>query len=362
MEKAYLYTNPNIGGVVKEAFKMPLGDIYGGKLTLVYHAVYAAAALLEGAHGGLPKISDQEKAAARNVITNIYQKLADEFNDPQIKAPWDQTDPARQSATRRAMTASSAPVKPPKAWFEDPQLTAKSRIQVTEDGRVFGHAAAWDECHTGFDGVCVTVPRSQTNYQYFTLGELVTAEGDTIDVGTVTMGTGHANSEWNATRSLAHYDDTGTQVAVVRAGEDRFGVWVAGALVPGLSDERVAELRRSPLSGDWRRLRGNLEMIRVLAVNSPGFAILRTEKSKPLSLVAAGIVSPMDSVIAPESTPLAVGEESETKDRFGLDQVALAAAEMVEVRRERRERLETLLAVQQMERGSRLDRLTRIEE
>jgi hypothetical protein len=361
MEKAYLYSNPQVGGVVKEAFKMPLGDIYNGKMTLVYHAVYAAAALLEGAHGGLPNISDQEKASARRIITDIYKKMADHYNDPQIVAPWDQEEKSRQSATRRAMTASNAPVKPPKAWFEDPKFTGKSRIQVTEDGRVFGHAAAWDECHTGMDGVCITVPKTRTNYQYFTLGEVITLEGETLDVGTVTMGTGHAAAEWGASRSLAHYDDTGTQVAVVRAGEDKFGIWVAGALVPGLADERVAELRRSPLSGDWRRLRGNLEMIRVLAVNSPGFAILRQENARPLSLVAAGIVSPMDSIVAPESTPLAVGEDPEPQDRFGLDDVAMAAARMVESRQDRRERLEILLATQQMERGSRLDALQKIE-
>jgi hypothetical protein len=362
MEKAYLYTNPNIAGVVKEAFKMPLGDIYSGKLTMVYHAVYAAAALLEGAHGGLPKITDQEKASARRIITDIYKKMADHFNDPQIVAPWDQQERSRQSATRRAMTASSAPVKPPKTWFEDPKFNQKTRIQVTEDGRVFGHVAAWGECHTAFGGECVVVPRSKTGYQYFTLGELVTAEGETIDVGTITMGTGHADSEWGASRSLAHYDNTGSQVAVVRAGEDQFGVWVAGSLVPGLSDERVAELRRSPLSGDWRRLRGNLEMIRVLAVNSPGFPILKTDNARPLSLVAAGIVSPMDSVVAPQSTPLVVDETIESTNPLDIQNVAMAAADMIEERRIRRERLETLLAVEQMQRGNRLDQLGKIED
>jgi hypothetical protein len=65
--------------------------------------------------------------------------------------------------------------------------------------------------------------------------------------------------------------------------------------------------------------------------------------------------------VAPESTPLAIGEDPEPQDRFGLDDVAMAAARMVESRQDRRERLEILLATQQMERGSRLDALQKIE-
>ena len=91
MSKLFLWTadsenSPLIG---REGFRLPWGDIIDGKPYLIYHAVYAAAALLSGAHGGLPNISDQEKARLRGVVTEIYSHLAQELGDPNIRAPWD---------------------------------------------------------------------------------------------------------------------------------------------------------------------------------------------------------------------------------------------------------------------------------
>lgn len=72
----------------REGYRLPWGDIIDGKPYLLYHAIYAAAALLEGGHGGLPNIPDADKEKIRGVITEIYQKMAEEFNDPTMKAPW----------------------------------------------------------------------------------------------------------------------------------------------------------------------------------------------------------------------------------------------------------------------------------
>jgi hypothetical protein len=76
----------------------------------------------------------------------------------------------------------------------------------------------------------------------------------------------------------------------VRAGEDAHGIWVAGALTAQCDDRRVAELRRSPLSGDWRRIGNGLELVAALAVNVPGFPVPRSRVAAgvPMSLVAAG--------------------------------------------------------------------------
>ena len=51
------------------------------------------------------------------------------------------------------------------------------RITVTEDGRVYGHLALKDTCHTGFGDQCVTAPSSATGYAYFHLGEVDTTAG-----------------------------------------------------------------------------------------------------------------------------------------------------------------------------------------
>lgn len=194
-----------------------------------------------------------------------------------------------------------APVDPPAAWFDDPLLDALTPMTITDDGRIFGHAAAWDVCHVGFPDSCVTAPRSAAGYSYFHTGELVTAEGVRLAVGTLTMGTGHADvTTGGPTAAVAHYDDTGTQVAHVRVGEDEHGVWMAGAVVPDLAEEDARRLRAAAPSGDWRRIAGNLELVAVLAVNTPGFPTPRAA----LAASAAGDEQVVEALVAAGSRSL----------------------------------------------------------
>lgn len=196
-----------------------------------------------------------------------------------------------QENPREAIVAS-APVLPPAAWFENPRLSEPTPITITEDGRIFGHAALWGTCHTGFQNTCVTPPRSASQYAWFRTGDLVTAEGTHIPVGKVTMSTGHAGMALSAAPASAHYDDTGVVAADVASGEDSHGVWISGALRSTLTDEQIRELRAAPMSGDWRRVGGNLEMVALLAVNLPGFPVPRTK-----ALVASGYTNTLLSPV-----------------------------------------------------------------
>lgn len=183
--------------------------------------------------------------------------------------------------------------KPPAEWFANPDLKEITPLTVTDDGRVYGHGAAWGTCHTAFEA-CVTPP-SEGDHVYYRLGEVVTADGSRVAVGHITLGTGHAPvNGMSASRAAEHYDNTGTVVALVASGEDDHGIWVAGAIKPGTPDARVNELRAASLSGDWRRIGGKLRLVAFLAVNRPGFPVPRTaafvSKKEQLSLVASGIV------------------------------------------------------------------------
>ncbi|MEV0822518.1 phage minor head protein [Nonomuraea rubra] len=193
-----------------------------------------------------------------------------------------------------ALAASAAAVRVyDRGDFADPYLTELTPLQVTDDGRVFGHLAGWGTCHTGFPGQCVTAPHSRTDYALFHVGAVQTSDGP-LGVGKITLGTGHADPKYGVRAAAEHYDHTGTAVAVVRAGEDEFGVWVAGRLLDDVTPQQVETLMRSPLSGDWRRVDGNLELVGALAVNVPGFPVPRTvaasgELGEQVSLVAAGV-------------------------------------------------------------------------
>jgi hypothetical protein len=166
------------------------------------------------------------------------------------------------------------PVVPPGEWFDPPLLTGPTPLTVTDEGQVFGHLATWGQCHIGFNQ-CVTPPVSMTNYAHFRTGEILTEEGLRFAVGQITLGTGHADQQANARAAARHYDHTGSAVADVIAGEDEFGIWVAGALRSTVAPEQIRELMAADVSGDWRRVGGNLELVGILAVNVPGFPKVR---------------------------------------------------------------------------------------
>lgn len=209
----------------------------------------------------------------------------------------------------QVITASAAGMvaeAPPLEWFDAPELGELTALTVDDDGRVYGHAAAWGTCHIGIPDVCTTAPHSLTNYSYYHLKEIQTDDGATVNVGTITLDTGHAAQSLGRAAAAAHYDDTGTAVADVVCGEDEFGIWVAGALRPDADVVAVRKLRGAALSGDWRNVNGNLELVALLAVNVPGFPIPRPRAELTASaaglevtaLVAAGVHQGLEGLTA----------------------------------------------------------------
>ncbi|MFG2225379.1 hypothetical protein [Streptomyces sp. NPDC048644] len=178
---------------------------------------------------------------------------------------------------------------PPTSWFRGPELDDLQPVIVDDDGRVRGYLAAWGVEHRSYPGRAVTPPRSASGYALFNSRPIATSEG-LVNVGLITMGTGHASLGLNRQAAAEHYDHTGTMAAVVRAGEDSRGIWLAGAVLPDLSDEQRLRLSLSRFSGDWRQEGGGLELVAALAVPTEGFPVpvrRRTEQGD-YALVAAG--------------------------------------------------------------------------
>lgn len=200
----------------------------------------------------------------------------------------------REARVPRIRTMSvEAPVRPPVDWFANPKLSVPTGISVTPEGRVYGHAALWGTCHIGQAGVCVTPPHEEDR-PYFMTGNVWCEDGSSVQVGQITVGTGHAPLSYGYRAASDHYDNTGAAVADVAVGNDEHGIWVAGSIRPGTDESRIRELRAAgQVSGDWRRIGGSLRLVGLLAVNVPGFPVpkLKTHltSGQQLSLVAAGI-------------------------------------------------------------------------
>lgn len=161
---------------------------------------------------------------------------------------------------------------PPLDWFTKPDLDRLTPLTVSDTGRVFGHIAGWESCHVGLPG-CVTPPPSYSNYSYFLQSSQQLSDGTTIPVGTLVAGPRHADAQLAFHAATQHYDDPSAAVARVMAGEDEFGIWVAGWVLPTATETARQTFMSSPVSGDWRRVGGNLELIAVCSVNSAGFPI-----------------------------------------------------------------------------------------
>lgn len=200
------------------------------------------------------------------------------------------------------------------ALFANPEFSGPT-LPHREGDRIMGHLAAFNVCHIGIQDSCVIAPRSQTDYAWFHTAPPVTTDAGPVKVGRLTVGGGHAGPRLNVGATIAHYDNAGTCFALVHVGEDEHGIWFSGIAAPGATAEQVAAGLAAPLSGDWRNVGGNLELVAALAVNTPGFPIIASgatdETDSPLALVAS---------LGP-----CAGEETATLGRTSeADQVMLA--------------------------------------
>lgn len=189
-----------------------------------------------------------------------------------------------------ALLAATFPVTPPAAWFVDPGFGGPTPLTVEDDGRVYGHIATWAQSHIGMGGK-VHAPKSKSNYAFFATGAVKCDDGSFANVGQITLAGGHASIEASPAEAVAHYDNTASAIMDVAVGEDRHGIWVAGGVRPDADDAKLRTLRASSVSGDWRPINGNLELVAVCAVNVPGFPIprARVASGEPVALIAAGV-------------------------------------------------------------------------
>ncbi|MDO4610977.1 phage minor head protein [Corynebacterium sp.] len=257
--------------------------------------------------------------AATLVATPAFAEAAITVGDEQ-PAPEEDDTQALVAAAAALTDAATAPA----AAFADPGLTAPTALTVTDDGRVYGHLALWGTEHVGMPGRRVTPPHSASDYAFFHVST-ITTDGGPVAVGRLTVGCGHAGAADTAAGATAHYDDAGTCWALVRAGEDDHGIWVAGIVNPDAAPETVRAGASAPLSGDWRSIGGTLELVAALSVNTPGFPVPRAGQAsmdERVSLVAAGVV-PRST--AHERMVAAVLDALDQRDRARRDAAAAEA-------------------------------------
>lgn len=309
----FLYQDSEGDPENKGTYGFGIVDIDGDEMQIVPKAVFTVASVLEGGMGGT-KIPEADQNAMRGVVETLYERMAEEFDDPEIAVPWEAAIRRKKncSAEERYAALTAASQTYPAAWFEQPNLDQVTPITVTEDGRVFGHVATHDTCHIGHRDVCMTAPVDLTGeYPHFNRYIFETEPGQYVHVGRLTVGHGqyanrcaccrgnddHCCNHVSAAAAMAHHDQL-TTVAWVRAFEDQANnaIVITGVVEPNASVEDLQALGRRRVSGDWRDVGGGLSLVEVLVLSreKPGFPLPRARQvaGRMASLTAACPVPP----------------------------------------------------------------------
>jgi hypothetical protein len=255
------------------------GEVMGkDKLTITKARIMAATIVAKPAFQEcsieLQNEGDQEEAVTPE--DGVYEESMEDFAD---------LEPLAASGFLK----QEVPMIPPADWFKHPGFTKPTPLTIDDDGRIYGHIAAWNVSHIGLPRA-TKPPRSRSKYAYFHTGVLRTDDGNDVPVGQLTLAGGHAPLNADAKSAAKHYDDTASAVADIHVGEDEYGIWCAGSIRPALDEMQIRALRASAPSGDWRPIQGGLELVAICQVNVPGFPTARAmiASGKVMALVAAG--------------------------------------------------------------------------
>lgn len=174
----------------------------------------------------------------------------------------------------------------PANHFERWESKGEVPLQVTKDGRVFGHAAGSGCYRTGSKaGVCTKYSADpDPAMKNFHTGTATLDNGEVIRVGALTCANLHASPSMGYEQQRQHHENTSTVWAKVVAWNDSRGrLCISGSVVPGLDETTLAQVAGTPLS---------VELWPVPGVNG-------------LTLVAAHtVITPAWPVAASVPTPL----------------------------------------------------------
>lgn len=80
------------------SYKLGFASKDGDTLTAIFRGITAVAGVLQGARGGVKGISDADIAGIKTKVETWYSKAAKEYDDPNLKAPWDADETKGENA------------------------------------------------------------------------------------------------------------------------------------------------------------------------------------------------------------------------------------------------------------------------
>jgi hypothetical protein len=149
-----------------------------------------------------------------------------------------------------ALAAAAMVQAYPAAHFERWESREPVPLQVTADGRVWGHAAG-DGCFRNGDlSKCTKyTPDPDPKMKNFHTASLTLDNGEVIRVGSLTCDNLHADISMSLEQQRHHHENTSTVWARVQAWDDPRGrLCISGSVVPGLDPKITAQVAGLPVS------------------------------------------------------------------------------------------------------------------
>jgi HK97 family phage prohead protease len=135
------------------SYKLGFADVIDGELKAVPRGIFAVAAVLQGGRGGVD-IPEADQNAIKNKVASYYVKMAKEFDDESIKAPFEGRSEEVTMEARKAAIASADRIT----------MSAEVRAVDTTDGslRIAGYAATFNKEADGLNFREVIAPGAFT--------------------------------------------------------------------------------------------------------------------------------------------------------------------------------------------------------
>lgn len=328
LSTAFLWRDDTADPGTLAAYKLGIADVMDDGLRIVPNAVYAVAGALEGARGGVD-LPDEARDDLRDRVEELYDRLAEEFDDPALRAPWDEEDDMGELEAS-AWTAMKAAPPMPAAWFKEPtleELPPGSGGVHHKDGRVYGWIAQTGEPHAGFPGRNLTIESlGKIDTTHFLRARFTLDDGSTVRAGAFTMNVPHDRDGAECNDESCQFDNSRTVAGVVTVGSNERGLWFSGAAAPWLSEwDRTVFTACQPSYHMKQARSGQWQLRAVLSVPVPGHSsplVASVTHRSNLALTASAAMHASAVAHVPVTEPVFVPRQAASAD----DLPGLAAA------------------------------------
>lgn len=228
---------------LRGSYKLGFARLQDGALQMVPDGVFAAAAAVQGARGGvdIPEADmDGVKAKIKAAYATVSEALGEEHTVP-WEAMSDESDAKLEELEASVWTAMRDTEPMPAAWFKEPtaeELPPGSGGVHYQDGRVFGWVAQAGVPHAAH-GPKVTIDKLAAeglDTSHFLRAKFPLDDGTQVKAGAFTMNVGHHRDGFECETAACQFDDSRTVGGIVTVGLNEGGLWFSGAASPWMSD------------------------------------------------------------------------------------------------------------------------------